>query len=136
VNYNLVGLCAVKVVHWVGLVVNCCVCVCMYVCMLHMRLALSLSSSSCLPSVFPIHWLSSSLFSAVASPIPLINLFSSSSVLSVSTPELVWATCALPFFSRVRLVSILLSAEREFCRNYVICDVLPLYSRSSSLKFQ
>jgi hypothetical protein len=57
------------------------------------------------------------LFCAISSPILFIHVCSSSPVLSVSTSQLVWATYSLLLFSHVHILSILLSVEREFCRN-------------------
>jgi hypothetical protein len=85
-------------------------------------------------------YLSSSLCCAISSPILLNHLCSSSLVLPVSTSQLVCTTCCLPLLSHVHIVSILLSAERELCRNifsnYVMCEFLPLLPRCSTLKFQ
>ena len=79
---------------------------------------------------YPTQWLSISLFCAISSPIPFIHLCSSSPVLSVSTSQLVWATCSLLLLSHVHIVPILLSVERQFSRNifsnYVICEFLPI----------
>jgi hypothetical protein len=89
---------------------------------------------------YPAQCLSSSLFCAISAPILLTHLCSSSPVLPVSTSQLVWTTFPLLLLSHVHIVSILLSAEREFCRNifsnYVMCEFLPLLSRCSTLKFQ
>jgi len=54
---------------------------------------------------YPTQWLSISLFCAISSPILFIHL-RSSSILSVSTSQLVWAICCLLLLSHVHIVSI------------------------------